>query len=412
MLSLVFPPDNVSTAHLMADVCEDLSRCGHRVTVVTTTPHYNPDPEAERAQPRSRWCGRLIQVSSYRGMRVYHTLMPRKGTSSVGRVLAWAVFHALSIVVGIVAVGRVDVIIAPSPPLTMGLACWVLGGLKRAPFVYSVLELHPDIAISLGLVTRPTIIRGLYALERFVYARAARLTVIAEAMRARVLAKGVPPEKVTLVPNFVDTAVALSVPRPNPFSRQHGLDDCFVVSYAGNVGPAQGLEALLDAAVALRDEPRLRIVIVGGGISWTAFAERIASDRIDNVLLLPHQPLETVPLIYGASDVCVVAQSPTTTSDAVPSKVYRIMGAAKPVLAMTVPTSDLAALMRESGGGVVVSAGDPAAIAAVIRESMHAADAWRARGEAGRAHVEAHYSRHIVTGRYTALVDELTGERG
>ena len=231
-------------------------------------------------------------------------------------------------------------------------------------------------------------------------------------MRARVLAKGVPAEKITLVPNFVDTAVPLALPRPNAFSQAHGLDDVFVVSYAGNVGPAQGLEALLDAAVSLRDSPQVRIVIVGGGILWHTFAERISAERLDNVLLLPHQPLEAVPSIYGASDLCVVAQSATTTSDAVPSKVYRIMGAAKPVLAMTVPTSDLATLMHESGGGVVVSASDPDAIAAVIRAAVHAPEAWRAKGQAGRAHVEAHYSRRMVTARYTSMVQALTKERG
>lgn len=411
MLSLVFPPDNVSTAHLMADVCEDLTKQGHHVTVITTTPHYNLDPAAERAQPRRHWWGRLVQMSEYRGIRVYHTLMPRKGTSSVGRVLAWALFHALSVVVAVLSVARVEVLIAPSPPLTMGLAAWIIGRLKRAPFIYSVLELHPDIAISLGLVRQPLLIRALYALERFVYARAARLTVIAGAMRDRIAAKGVPLSKITLVPNFVDTTVPLSVARPNRFSQEHGLDDAFVVSYAGNVGPAQGLEALLDAAALLRGT-RVRIVIVGGGILWQGFASRIAAEGLTNVLLLAHQPLEAVPLIYGASDLCIVAQSPTTTSDAVPSKVYRIMGAAKPVLAMTVPSSDLALLMRESGAGAVVPADDPTAIAAAIQEAEAGPLEWRQRGEAGRAHVEAHYSRRIVTARYTQLVNELSGECG
>ena len=155
MLSLLFPPDNVSTAHLMGDICEDLSAAGHDVTIITTTPHYNRDPDAERAQPLQPHWGRLVQSSRYRGMRVYHTRMPRKGPSSVARVMAWGLFHALSVAVGVVSVGRVDVLITPSPPLTMGLAAWVLGRLKRAPFIYSVLELHPDIAISLGLVKRP-----------------------------------------------------------------------------------------------------------------------------------------------------------------------------------------------------------------------------------------------------------------
>ena len=408
MLSLLYPPDNVSTAHLMGDVCEDLVTAGHDVTVITTTPHYNRDAVAEAAQPLSPYWGRLVQTSRYRGIRVFHTLMPRKGPSSLARVLAWAQFHALSVVVGVAAVGRVDVLITPSPPLTMGIAAWLLGRLKRAPYIYSVLELHPDIAISLGLVRRPILIRFLFALERFVYARAARLTVIADAMRTRIIAKGVPAAKVTMVPNFVDTTLTLAVPRPNGFSRAHGLDGVFVVSYAGNVGPAQGLEALIDAAVDLRDTPSVRIVVVGSGIVWQSLADRIAAAALDNVLLLPHQSLDMVPAIYGASDLCVVAQSATTTSEAVPSKVYRIMGAGKPVLAMTVPASDLATLVDDARCGAVVSASDPRAIAAAIRRAAASPDECRAMGEAGRAHVEAHYSRRAVTARYNTLVTELT----
>lgn len=406
LVSLVFPPDNVSTAHLMGELAVDLAAAGHDVTVITTTPHYNRDAEAEAAQPLRPFWGRLVQRSTYRGLPVYHTLMPRKSRSSLLRVGAWAIFHVLSILVAVTTVRGVQVIVVPSPPLTMGLVAWVLGRLKRAPFVYSVLELHPDIAISLGLVRNRTLIRLLFALERFVYARAAHITVIAEAMRRRVLEKGVAPDRVTLIPNFVDTSATLATPRPNDFSRAHGLDDAFVTSYAGNIGPAQGLETLLDVAALLRDDPRHRLVLVGGGILTEAFAARIARDGLHNVTLLPHQPVERVPAIYGASDLCVVSQSATTTSDAVPSKVYRIMGAARPVLAITAPGSDLATLVTESGGGLVVPHGDLEALAQAIRQAAADPDRLRAMGAAGRAHVMEHYERRVVTRRYERVMTD------
>ena len=405
LLSLVFPPDNVSTGHLMGELARDLRALGHEVTVITTTPHYNRDPMAEQRQPlRSAWGG-VLRRSDHHGVTVFHVPMPAKARSRVLRVLSWLWFHVLSVLVGAFAVGRVDVILTPSPPLTMGLASWALGVLRRAPFVYSVLELHPDIIISLGLVKQPLVIRLLYAIERFVYARAAHLTVIAPAMQRRMLEKGVPASKVSLVPNFVDTDATLAVPRPNTFSTAHGLDDVFVVSYAGNVGPAQGLEPLLDAARHLRDLPAVRVVVAGGGILWDDLAARIRAEHLDNVVLLPHQPFETVPLIYGASDLCVVAQSATTTSDAVPSKVYRIMGASLPVLALTVPHSDLAALVEDAGCGAVVPQ-EGAAIATVIRAAAADREGWRARGAAGRRYAEAHYSRRAVTAQYARIIEQ------
>src|SRR5690606_34284705 len=125
-----------------------------------------------------------------------------------------------SLIVGVVAVRRVDVIIAPSPPLTIGLVAWLLGVWHRAPFIYNVQEIYPDIAINLGAVRNRAVIRALFALERFVYARAARVTVIAERMRHRLLDKGVASARLSVVPNFVDVDVLSVVPAPNGFTRE------------------------------------------------------------------------------------------------------------------------------------------------------------------------------------------------
>ena len=234
MLTLVFPPDSVSTAQIMGELATDLQGVGHTVTVITTTPHYNRDPELEARQPLHRWWGRIVQRSTFAGAQVFHTIMPVKTASIVRRLAAWLQFHVLSVVVGVTALRNVDVIITPSPPLTMGVAAWLLGLWHRAPFVYNVQELYPDIAIALGAIKNRRIISVLLALERFVYARARMVTVIGAGMRRRILAKAVPPEKVRLIPNFVDVDHMLALPKDNPFSREHGLARAFVVTYAGN----------------------------------------------------------------------------------------------------------------------------------------------------------------------------------
>lgn len=408
VLSLVFPPDSVSTAQIVGDLAADLHRAGHEVSVVTTTPHYNRDAEAERRQPlRARW-GRLVQTSTFEGITVWHTLMPRKSASVAMRLVAWALFHVLSVVVGVTAVRNVDVIIAPSPPLTMGLAAWVLGLWHRAPFIYNVQEIYPDIAINLGAVRNPALIRVLFALERFVYRRAARITLIADRMRRRLLEKGVPPEKTLVIPNFVDLDSLRAVPAPNSFTREFGLDGLFVVSYAGNLGPAQGLETLLDAASLLAKDVSIVVVLIGSGSLRASLEERIGREHLTNVRLIAYQPFSRVPEIYGASDLSVVAQAISTGTDAVPSKVYRIMACGGAVLAATDPASDVAQLVNKAGCGFVVPQGSPEAIAAAIRQASADRVALRAMGEAGRQHVQAHYARHVVTARYDQLVTELS----
>jgi len=409
VLSLVFPPDGVSTAVIMGELSADLRKAGHDVTVITTIPHYNRDLEAEARQPLDRMWGPLLYQSEFLGVRVLHVGMPRKSGRVLLRLLAWAQFHALSLIASVALVRRVDVILAPSPPLTIGVCAWLLGCVYRAPFVYNVQELYPDIAIALGALRNRWAISALLALERFVYARARIVTVIAGGMRRRILAKSVPAENVRLIPNFVDVDDMVPLPKDNGFSREHGFERAFVVTYAGNMGPAQGLHTILDAAALLTGEPGLLFLLVGQGSLRAELEGAVNARGLANVRVLPHQSYELVPQIYGASDLCVVPLAGQAGSDAVPSKVYRIMACARPVLACADARSDLAELVQGAQCGVVVPPGSAKELAQAVRDAMRRPAACAEMGRAGRAHVMAHYSRPAVSAQYGRLIREVAG---
>jgi colanic acid biosynthesis glycosyl transferase WcaI len=406
VLSLVFPPDGVSTAVILGELSADLKKSGHDITVVTTVPHYNRDAGAEARQPLVRMWGPVLYRSEFQGVRVLHVAMPRKGKSVLLRLLAWIQFHVLSLVAALVLVRRVDVILAPSPPLTTGVCAWLLGLCYRAPYVYNVQELYPDIAISLGALRNRWVISVLFGLERFVYARARFITVIAPGMRRRILKKPVAPDKVRLIPNFVDADDMTPGPKSNPFSRQYGLDEAFVIAYAGNMGPAQGLDTLLDAAALLKSESRVRFLLVGEGTSFNRLKNLAHERGLTNVLILPHQPYATVPQIYAASDLCLVPLALNTGADAVPSKVYRIMACGRAVLACADPGSDLAELVRLAQCGTVVPPGSPKVLATAVAEAMRDVSACAVMGGAGRRHVLMHYARPSISAQYEALVRE------
>jgi putative colanic acid biosynthesis glycosyltransferase WcaI len=404
LVSLVFRPDNVSTAHVMADLAADFTAAGHQVTVFTTTPHYNRDDAAEASQPRRAFWGRLLQVSDYQGMRVYHAWMPRKGRSVILRLTAWVWFHVVSTVAACLLARRPDVILAPSPPLTVGVSAWVIGRVRSVPFVYNVQEIYPDIAINLGALKNRLLIRILYALERFVYRRARTITVISPRMRQRLLDKRVPAQKVVVIPNFVDVTDLAPRPKDNAFSREFLVHDKFVLSYAGNLGPAQGLECFVEAADRLKDLAGARLMLIGDGILASRLRDLAAARHLSNLMVVPHQPYWRVPDIYGASDLCVVAQAAATASDAIPSKVYRIMACERPVVALTDPDSDLAQLITAAGAGRVIPPESGEALAAVVREAVADPPAWRARAVAGRQHVLAQYTRSTVSQRYDEVL--------
>jgi len=409
-LSLVFPPDAVSTAQIVGSLASDLCGLGHDVSVITTTPHYNRDAEAEARQPfRPHW-GWLILRSTFEGVPVYHIRMPKKGASVVLRALSWLLFHTLSTLLAL-TLTRPHVVIAPSPPLTIGANAWLIGLLRRCPYIYNVQEIYPDAAIALGALHNPMLIRILYVLERFVYLRAARVTIIAPHMRARLIQKGTPPDKLNVIPNFVDADELAPLPKDNPFSRKYGVADKFVISYAGNMGPAQQLETFVEAAEHLKDEPRIRFMMMGDGILREKLHGLVIEKKLDNFIFLPYQPYSLMRQIYAASDLSLVPQAEGISDIAVPSKVYRIMACGRPVLAVAVRDSDLGDLLRTSGAGLLVTPGRPVELAAAVRAASHDPEHMTLMGEAGRSHVAARYTRQAVAAQYDKVIGEVTTVR-
>jgi colanic acid biosynthesis glycosyl transferase WcaI len=412
LLSLVFPPDSVSTAQIMGELTVDLEKHGHRVTVISTMPHYNRSLENEKYQPlRAKW-GKVLFLSKFYGMTVYHTFMPPKGQNILWRLLSWAFFHAISVMAGLTTVPRPSVIIAPSPPLTIGLCAWLLGMFYRVPYIYNVQEIYPDMAIRLGAIRNRCVINLLYHLEKFIYSKSSAVTVIASRMREQLLDKGVSKDKVHVIPNFVDVSDLVPLPKDNDFSRKHNLNNKFVVSYAGNMGPAQGLEHFIDAAKILREDANICFLMMGNGILSESLQQRIEQNNLRNFLFLPYQKYSLMGQAYAASDLCLVPQAVETGFEAIPSKVYRIMACARPVLAVTDQNSDLARLVSESLCGSSVLPGSVEALAEMIMRAYCNRQEWQKMGIAGREHVVRYYTRETVTNQYNKLIETLVSKPG
>lgn len=243
LLSTYFQPDIASTGVLMTHLAEELSRLGHKITVITSMPHYG----GNRIWDSYR--GKLIKRERHGQIDVtrLYLYVPTKKTGLVGRILNYASFNAISTLVGIFA-GKQDVILVPSPPLTNGLSADLISRFKRIPFVYNVQDIWPDVVIRAGVMKGKRLIKISKWMEQYVYRRAKVCTVISEGFRNNLISKGVQPRKIATIPNFFDTDFVHPLPRSNGFSKQYGLDGKFVVLFAGNVGHSQGLETVLEAA--------------------------------------------------------------------------------------------------------------------------------------------------------------------
>ena len=399
-----FEPDVAATSSLITRIVAELGALGHRLEVFTALPWYRE----LRIEPGFE--GRLVRREDTpwgRITRVHPFPTPDK-RKLVRRAASFAGFSGLSAAVG--ARGpRADCVLAVSPPLTLGLTGWAVAAARRAPLVFNVQDVFPDVAVDLGMLTSERLIAAARRLEKFCYARADAVTVLSEDQRQNVAAKTRRPESVRVIPNFVDTEIVKPADRENAYRKEFGLEGKTVVMYAGNVGLSQSLDLVLEAAAALSYEPDLVFVINGDGAARPALEAKARG--MANVRFVDMQPFERVAEVYSAADIQLVPLKRGLARSSVPSKTYSILAVARPLIASVDEGSEVARLLERSGAGVAVPPEDAEQFTKAIRRLLDAPDEARRMGAAGRRFVQGWASPGAVARSYEELFEELRTRR-
>ncbi len=405
-----YAPDVAPTGEVMTSIATELVQRGHRLHLVTSLPWY----QHHKIEPG--WDGQLVrhEVLAWGRITRVHPF-PTDKTNIPARALAFGGFTALAALEGTIARTRPDLVLAMSPPLTLGLAGWCVARARRVPFVFNIQDVFPDVAVELGLLTGARVIRAAQALERASYRRADAVTVLSDELADNVRAKitqglhGVDAErqaaKVRVIPNFVDTERVQPAPTENAYRRQYGLSGRRVVMYAGNVGLSQSLELMIAAAEAFAGTPDVAFVINGGGSSKAELQARAAG--LDNVFFIDMQPKERLPEVLAAGDVHVVPLKRGLAWSSVPSKLYSILAAARPIVASVDPGTEVERTIARAGAGTSVPPDDPTAFIDALRGMLDDLPAAAAQGAAGRRWVEGWASPAAVAESYEQLFEEL-----
>ena len=404
-LTMYYKPDNAATGILMAELAEELAQHGHDVRVITSMPHYSTNsiwPEY-----KGKWWSRERQ-----GPILVHRVwsyVPVHKDRLLPRFFSYLSFTLLSALAGLL-LPRPDVIVtpSPSPPLTNGISAYLLGRLRGVPFLTNIQDIYPDVAIRMGVMKNPAVITAYKKLERFVYAHSRAITVISEGFRGNLSAKGVPADKISVIPNFIDAAFVSPHPRRNDFSAEQGWDDKFVVLFAGNVGMSQGLDTVLEAAGLLQGTPNLLFAIVGNGASKPSLMAQAKQRGLANVQFLPYQSYDQVPKLYSSADVGLIPLRRGFSSDSVPSKLFTIMGVARPVIASVDAHSETADVIGAARCGLCLEPEDSQALAEAILQIYRDKAQAEEMGRRGRQYVEEHYTRTSVARQYEEIFARLT----
>jgi colanic acid biosynthesis glycosyl transferase WcaI len=219
--------------------------------------------------------------------------------------------------------------------------------------------------------------------------------------------KGVPEDKIEVIPNFADTDFIRPLEKANAFSQAHELTDKYVVLYAGNIGLSQGLEVILDAAELLRDQSDIVFLIVGQGARRNGLMAEAERRGLSNVQFLPLQPEADVPLIYASCDVALIPLRRGVTENSVPCKTYSIMAAGRPYIACVDRGSNVWKLTDAAGCGVCVEPEDGEALAEAVLWLQSEPAMARAMGRNGRGYVMRHFAREAITSRYRVALESL-----
>ncbi len=404
-----FAPDSAPTGVVMTAIVEGLAERGHRLHVVTALPWY------EHHAVDAQWQGRLIRSEQTPWGKISRVHpFPTDKRNVRARALGFAGFTGLASLRALITRPRPDVVLAMSPPLPIGLAGLAVARARRAPFVFNIQDVFPDVAIELGLLTDRRVIKAASWAERFSYAHSDAVTVLSDDLRDNVETKLEQRHerhrtRVEVIPNFVDTMRIKPMTHDNAYRREHRLDGKIVVMYAGNVGLSQSLELVIDAAREMRDRRDVVFVINGGGSALTSL-QKAAAD-LSNVVFVPYQPPERLGEVLAAADIHVVPLKRGLAKASVPSKLYSVLAAGRPVLASVDPDTEVDRTLRLAGAGLCVPPDDAARFIGALRSLIDAPDDRDAMGASGRRFVEGWVSPQAVASHYDDLLTAVATAR-
>ena len=392
VLNLYYPPDTSATAKMAAAFLKPLA-AKHEVTLICGRPSY--DPTERRA-----W--RLWQTERL-GMtvvRVGSTDYPR--TQMVRRVLNYLSYVALSVPRALFV--RCDVVLAMTDPPFEGIVGAFVAMLKRKPFVYDICDLYPDMALGGSIVSPGLLARVWERLHRWALRRATRVIVLGDDMKARIIAKGVTPERVTIVRYGVELDVASSAAPELDSEVMSAIRSGFrfVLLHAGNLGFYGAWQTLLAAARELEGDG-VGLVFVGDGAQRASL--EAAAARSTNVRFLPFFPPTKVASVLAAGDAHVITIKRGLEGVVVPSKMYGILAAGRPIVALASQQTDAASLGAREGFGVAADPDNPAELVAIVRALLGDPQRLAEMGTAART-AASRYARANETLKFVQILEE------
>ena len=383
--SFVSPEEPGHTRHF--EMAQYLRKHGHELVIVGSDINYQTGRQTTK---RRRIFESVEQnIDGVRILRAY--VYPALHRSYFWRTVSFFSFMFSSIWTAL-QVSDVDLVMGTTPPIFQAVSSWVVSLVRRKPFLLEVRDLWPEFGIGMGVLKNPIIIAMSRWLENFLYARATHILVNSPAYRKYLLEKGIPERKVTFIPYGTDVEMFNPQVDGTAIRRKLGVDDKFVVLYAGALGAANDIYTILRAADRLRNETKIQFVLFGDGKERVNIEEEVRRREMANVRLAGVYPKREMPFVLASSDVCLaILQNILMFRTTYPNKVFDYMAAGRATI--LVIDGVIREVIETSRGGVFVEPGDDEQLANTVLELSRDPERVRQMGTNAREYLVQHLDR-------------------
>lgn len=400
IISELFHPEQSATGYILTRIAEGLARA-FPVQVICGQPSYLA--RGVRAPAREEWHGMEIRRCSATTLDKDRLLFRAVNAATITMSIFWEAIRSLRR-------GDAALVVTNPPilPFVVAVACRI----RSASCVVLVHDLYPELAVASG-VTAPSSLpaRTVAGMNRMLFTVADRIVVLGRDMRERIERRyGQMAEKLVVIPNWGDVDILTPAPpEMNALVQKHGLQGRFIALYAGNMGRTHGLETVVESMRILRDDPHFHFLLIGSGAKKPWLQKAIADHGLKNATLLDSLPREEQQEFLNAGHVGLVSFVSDMAGVSVPSRMYNIFAAGKPIVAVADRDSELAQVLAENGIGWVVTPGDAPGLARTLGEARRDPERLRSMGRAARILVEQTYTLDSAVDAYRELFSSLGG---
>ncbi|WP_390406965.1 glycosyltransferase family 4 protein [Blautia hominis] len=399
--SAYYEPEVAASLYLSINLYEDFSKNGWKVDLFVPMPTRGVDDKIRKIYKNRK-------KESKGNLSIHRISLIKEGKGTLGRAFRYILMNLLFIWKGIIT--KTDVIFVQSTPPTQGAMAAIIKKIKKVPLVYNLQDIFPDSMVGMGMTREGSIVFKVgQIIEKFTYKNADKIIVISNDMKNNIIKKGVPVNKISVVSNWIDTKSVKPIAKENNylFEKYDLSRGDFHVVYAGNLGYAQNIEIIIQAAKRLENLNNIQFVIFGKGAQEEEYKKMAVELGIANLKFFPIQPYSEVSYVYSLADVSIVSCKKGFGGSAMPSKTWSIMAAGTPVLASFDAGTDMEKIISSDHLGLFSEASNIEGLAENIKYLyLHKKQAEEMGGNA-RRYVEANASRHSCTARYIGIVNNV-----